>query len=86
MESLENEKPVRSIKFGQNEHDFKSPEEGIEFLKEMQDLRKRREIQEDQYLTEFEKLERLLNRDNEMQALDLVQLNFPDLENLVTCE
>lgn len=86
MESLEYEKPVRSIAFGQNEHDFKSPEESIEFLKEMRDLRKRREIQEDQYLTEFEKLERLLNRDNEMQALGLVQLNFPDLENLVTCE
>lgn len=84
--SEESKGPKSSISFESNQHDFQSAEEGLAFLELMQINRKRQAILDEQETYELARLKKLLDLDVELSKLGVSTLNFPDFENLVSCE
>lgn len=87
--SEESKGPKSSISFESNQPtslDFQSAEEGLAFLELMQINRKRQAILDEQETYELARLKKLLDLDVELSKLGVTTLNFPDFENLVSCE
>lgn len=71
--------PKNSINFGSSvEHDFKSPEESIEYLNWMYKTRKNKALLEEQEVKEHARLKKLLDLDLELSKLGVTQLYFPE--------
>lgn len=85
-ETIQTLESTRSITFNLGDNDFDSPEEGVEYLKLMRDLKLRKERQQEIEEQERRWVQRKLDTDREMLMLGLSRLTFLELENLIECK
>lgn len=74
--------PIDSITFNLGDNDFSSPEESMEYLALMRDLKLREERLKEQEEQERRWVQRKLDLDSQMLELGLTHLTFPDIEDI----